>query len=61
MSSSESSRFRRTVAVIDKLTEIGGFLGALCLLGILALLTAELISRNLLAYSLHFSWILPVI
>lgn len=56
MSSSKSSRFRRTVAVIDKLTEIGGFLGALCLLGILALLTAELISRNLLAYSLHFSW-----
>ncbi|MGA0542158.1 TRAP transporter small permease subunit [Neotabrizicola sp. VNH66] len=56
MSSSHSTRFRRTIAAIDSLTELGGILGALCLLGILALIAAELISRNIFAYSLHFSW-----
>ncbi len=50
------SRFNRTLAAIDGLTGIGGFLGALSLLGILVLITAELISRNLFGYSLHFSW-----
>lgn len=56
MTSTPSNRFRRTLAVIDGLTDAGGFLAALCLLGILFLIGGEIFSRNLLNYSLHFSW-----
>ncbi|MGN0934714.1 TRAP transporter small permease [Falsigemmobacter intermedius] len=56
MTSISSNRFRRTLAVIDGLTDAGGILSALCLLGILFLIGAEIFSRNLLSYSLHFSW-----
>lgn len=49
-------RFHRVIAAIDGLTELGGLLGALSLLGILTLITAELVARNLFSYSLHFSW-----
>lgn len=48
--------YNRTLAVIDGLSEFGGYLGALTLLGILVLLTTELISRNVFGHSLHFSW-----
>lgn len=51
-----TTRFRRTLAAIDGLTDLGGYLSALCLLGILVLLVAEILSRNLLAHSIHFSW-----
>lgn len=51
-----STRFRRTLAVIDGVTDVGGYIGAFSLLGILGLIAAELFSRNFLAYSLHFSW-----
>lgn len=53
---SATPRFHRVISAIDGLTELGGFLGALSLLGILGLIAAELISRNLFSYSLHFSW-----
>ncbi|TKA97088.1 TRAP transporter small permease [Cereibacter changlensis] len=56
MTSLSSTRFRRTLALIDGVTDLGGFIGALSLLGILGLIAAELFSRNLLAHSLHFSW-----
>ena len=53
---SPDTRFRRTLAVIDALTDLGGILSALSLLGILVLITAELIARNLFNHSFHFSW-----
>ena len=56
MTFTSSNRFHRTLTVIDRLTDAGGILAALCLLGILFLIGAELFSRNLLNYSLHFSW-----
>ncbi|AZB65707.1 TRAP transporter small permease [Cereibacter sphaeroides] len=56
MTSLAPTRFRRTLAVIDGVTDLGGYLAALCLLGILVLVAAEIFSRNLLAYSIHFSW-----
>lgn len=56
MSITSSNRYRRTLAAIDGLTEVGGYLGAISLLGILVLITAQIISRNLFSYSIHFSW-----
>lgn len=56
MSSSGKPRFSGIITPIDKLTEIGGFLSGLCLLGIFVLIVAELFWRNVLAKSLHFSW-----
>ncbi|MBK0328113.1 TRAP transporter small permease [Rhodobacteraceae bacterium F11138] len=51
-----AQRFDRLLRVIDRLTELGGAVGALSLLGIFGLIGAEILSRNLLAHSLHFSW-----
>lgn len=51
-----SHKFGRTLSVIDGLTDIGGYLGALSLLGILALITAELVARNIFGHSIHFAW-----
>ncbi len=51
-----SARFQRTLSLIDRLTDVGGLASALCLLGILALILAEIFTRNLLRSSLHFSW-----
>ena len=56
MSHASTTRYRRTLAVIDGLTEFGGFLGALSLLGILVLITAQIISRNIFNHSIHYSW-----
>ncbi|WP_420022790.1 TRAP transporter small permease subunit [Cereibacter azotoformans] len=56
MTSPSSHRFRRTLAAIDALTDVGGYLGALSLLGILGLIAAEILSRNLFSHSIHFSW-----
>lgn len=51
-----TNRYRRTLAAIDGLTEVGGYLGALSLLGILILIMAQIITRNIFSYSIHFSW-----
>lgn len=51
-----SGRFGAIIAVIDRLTAIGGVLGALSLLGILVLIASEIFARNLLGRSMHFSW-----
>lgn len=56
MSSSGKPRFSGIITPIDKLTDVGGFLAGLCLLGILILISAELFWRNVLSKSLHFSW-----
>ncbi|TKT69590.1 TRAP transporter small permease [Aquamicrobium sp. LC103] len=50
------SRFRGIIAFIDGLTEIGGIVAALSLLGILVLIASEIFARNVLGLSLHFSW-----
>lgn len=47
---------RRLIGVIDFLTDLGGILAAISLLGIFFLVGAEIFSRNVLAKSLHFSW-----
>ncbi len=49
-------RFWRVIAFIDFLTDLGGTLGALSLLGILALVGGEILARNVFGVSLHFSW-----
>jgi TRAP-type C4-dicarboxylate transport system permease small subunit len=51
-----STRFRGTLTAIDWLTDLGGYLGALSLLGILAFIAAEILSRNLFGHSIHFAW-----
>lgn len=56
MISIPATRFRRTLAVIDGVTDLGGYIGALSLLGILVLIAAEIFSRNFLGFSIHFSW-----
>ncbi|MDN5786418.1 TRAP transporter small permease, partial [Pseudorhodobacter sp.] len=56
MSNISATRYRRVLNAIDHLTEIGGHLGALSLLGILVLMTAQIVSRNLFSHSIHFSW-----
>jgi TRAP-type C4-dicarboxylate transport system permease small subunit len=52
----DPNAFRRIIAVIDWLTNLGGALAGLSLLGIFALIGSEIFSRNVLAKSLHFSW-----
>lgn len=56
MSVPETLRFERIIRPIDMLTDVGGFLAALSLLGILGLILAEIVTRNFLGTSLHFSW-----
>lgn len=56
MNNPSDPRFRRILTVIDGLTDLGGYIAAICLLGILVLITAEIITRNLLGSSIHFSW-----
>jgi len=41
---------------IDGLTDIGGYLGAISLLGILVLIAGQIVSRNIFNHSIHFSW-----
>lgn len=53
---SESPRFARIIQPIDALTDACGTLAALSLLGILGLILAEIVTRNFLGSSLHFSW-----
>lgn len=56
MSITTPTRYRRILASIDGLTEVGGYLGAACLLAILVIIMAEIIARNLFSHSFHFSW-----
>lgn len=56
ISSSSSPPFGRVVTVIDRISDLGGTLGAFSLLGILALLGSEIVLRNFVGISLHFSW-----
>lgn len=56
MNHADPQRFRRTIAVIDAISEVGGYIGGLCTLAIPIILAAEIFSRNLLSHSLHFSW-----
>jgi TRAP-type C4-dicarboxylate transport system permease small subunit len=56
MASPDPLRFRRVIGAIDRATDAGGAVAGLCLLGILLLLGSEILSRNLLNRSLHFSW-----
>lgn len=56
MTSSSSLRFHGLIAMIDRLTDLGSITGALSLLGILILIGGEIVARNLLGISLHFSW-----
>ncbi len=51
-----SRRFHRVIAAIDRLTELGGVAGALSLLGIFISIGGEIVARNVLGVSLHFSW-----
>jgi C4-dicarboxylate transporter DctQ subunit len=41
---------------IDRLSFLGGWLAAICVLAILALIVAEVLSRNVLNISLSFAW-----
>lgn len=56
MPTESSPRYESVIAVIDRLTAVGGILGALSLLGILGLISAELAARNVLGTTIHFSW-----
>lgn len=56
MTDHSSQRFGRFIAAIDRLTDALGVLAALSLLGILCLIGAEIFSRNVFVYSLHFAW-----
>ena len=56
MAQKDHPPFRRIIAAIAWLTDLGGGLAALSLLGIFVLIGSEIISRNILAQSLHFSW-----
>ncbi|MBO6882955.1 MAG: TRAP transporter small permease [Marivita sp.] len=47
---------QRLIQAIDRLTDLGGIIAGLSLLGIFLLIGAEIFSRNLLSHSLHFSW-----
>lgn len=49
-------RFAHLIAAIDGLTLAGSYVAALCLLAILVLVMAEIITRNLFASSLDFTW-----
>jgi TRAP-type C4-dicarboxylate transport system permease small subunit len=44
------------IGAIDWLTDLGSVAGALSLLGILLLIGGEIVARNILGISLHFSW-----
>lgn len=48
--------YGRILSTIDLMTGIGGYAAALSLLGILGLILAEIVTRNFLGSSLHFSW-----
>ncbi|MDB6454221.1 TRAP transporter small permease subunit [Falsirhodobacter sp. 20TX0035] len=48
--------FARILRPIDRITDTGNVLSALCLLGIFLLVAAEILARNLLGYSISFSW-----
>lgn len=56
MEPSPAQRFSRVIDPIDALTSIGNSIAALCLLGIFALIAGEIILRNVLGFSLSFSW-----
>jgi TRAP-type C4-dicarboxylate transport system permease small subunit len=50
------SSCHQTLRAIDRLTDIGGLLGAISLLGILVLIFSQIVSRNIFSHSIHFSW-----
>lgn len=56
MQSTDTARFHRAISFIDMLSDLGGIAGALSLLGILVSIASEIIARNVLGISLHFSW-----
>ena len=56
MDPSPSQRFSRVIDPIDDLTSLGNGLAALCLLGIFVLIAGEIFLRNILGFSLSFSW-----
>jgi TRAP-type C4-dicarboxylate transport system permease small subunit len=56
MTRSAPPRFSRLIAAIDWLTDLGSIAGALSLLGILVIIGSEIVARNILNTSLHFSW-----
>lgn len=56
MTPSASPRFQKAIAAIDWLTDLGSIAGALSLLGILLFIGGEIIARNFLGMSFHFSW-----
>lgn len=51
-----SPRFRHAIAAIDRLTDLGSIAGAISLLGIFVFIGGEIIARNVLGISFHFSW-----
>jgi len=46
----------RMLDAIDRLSILGGWLAAICVLAILALIVGEVLSRNVLNVSLSFAW-----
>lgn len=55
-SPSQPGRFEALIAPIDALTRAGNLIAGLALLAILVMITAEILSRNLLGRSMAFSW-----
>lgn len=51
-----STRFNAIIVPIDAVTRFGNLLAGLCLLAILAMISAEILARNLFSKSLPFSW-----
>lgn len=51
-----SGRFGAIIAPIDAVTRAGNLVAGLALLAILVMITAEIVSRNLMGRSLPFSW-----
>jgi C4-dicarboxylate transporter DctQ subunit len=47
---------RRLLDAVDRLSLLGGWLAAACIGAILALIVAEVLSRNLFNYSIDFAW-----
>ena len=47
---------QRVLDAVDQLSLLGGWLAALCIAAILALIVAEVLSRNLFNYSIDFAW-----
>jgi TRAP-type C4-dicarboxylate transport system permease small subunit len=45
-----------TLGAIDRVTDIGNICAALCLLGLFALIIAELVARNIFGTSISFTW-----